>query len=295
MRFSSKQKFTLAIGVILVVGAAIVALILTGYISSPSRLGSEHGFSVPEALALAIVTATVLTTTVGMIRDSRTVFRGISKRASWNEPEVISQKFLSEHSRYRFQDVVEKLEAELKKNRARMPRTDPQDFTTYIRVITDELEGKIAAADETAETLLDTGKGYVRLGMLFFVVSIVAWQLVVWATAFKDHHLYGMMSCSLLFVFIELISWWFLGQYRKYVESASMLVRLKSTFDRYALAYFAAKEMKVPNSSDPCPLVPVLTLIQTEIKWDEPGFPTRKIARMAHDVTELAGKLIPGK
>lgn len=73
-------------------------------------------------------------------------------------------------------------------------------------------------------------------------------------------------SCSLLFVFIEFLSAWFLKQYRHFVDTSTYLVKIKSIFDKYMLTYlFYKKDVKKSEAMS----MRMLEILERDIKWPE--------------------------
>ena len=150
--------------------------------------------------------------------------------------------------------------SEQKKNQARLEQY--KSFSNYFDGIRTLLENKSTDADEKASILLDKGTAYSRFGIIFFIVSIAIWQGISFATGFKEQYIYGIVSCSLLFVFIEFLSAWFLRQYRNYVDTSTYLVKIKSIFDRYMLTYLAIHDSEKDTTS-------LAHVLSDDIKWPE--------------------------
>lgn len=101
------------------------------------------------------------------------------------------------------------------------------------------LEEKARLSDEKASTLLDKGTFYVWVGITFYLASIIVWQVVIAHSNFRPEFIYGMASCTFLFLFIEFLSAWFLKQYRHFVDTSTYLLKVKAIFDRYHLLFLA--------------------------------------------------------
>lgn len=154
-----------------------------------------------------------------------------------------------------------------KTTRARL-ESDP--FGAYFYDLKRVLESKADDADAKASILLDKGTGYTKLGIWFFVASIIAWQALSWIHGFQSYFIYGIASCSGLFIFIEFISAWFLKQYRQYVDTSTYLLRVKAIFDRYMLVYLATKTDELPISDNQHRRSEMLIeLLSREITWPE--------------------------
>jgi hypothetical protein len=129
-------------------------------------------------------------------------------------------------------------------------KTQPKDdrsskfvgsFDDYFNGVIANLSARALDSDEKASLLLERGISYVKFGLWFYFVAIVVWQTLVHFMGFKPEYLYGMGTTSLLFLFIEFLSAWFLKQYRHFVDTATYLLKVKAIFDRYYLIYLALK------------------------------------------------------
>ena len=140
-----------------------------------------------------------------------------------------------------------------------------KSFDKYFDSLSSILEKRAQTADEKASILLDKGTVYSRGGIFFFLITIIVWQVVFIFDDFKTQHIYGIASCSLLFIFIEFLSAWFLRQYRHYVDTSTYLLKVKSIFDRYMLVYLVisgapGNEIKYASLAD---------MLSDDIKWPE--------------------------
>lgn len=166
----------------------------------------------------------------------------------------------------KIRDIVEKTVASNKKNKDQNNAT----FITYFSSIVETLEAKADAADEKASILLNKGTAYSQGGIIFFILSIIIWQSLSWHNQFQTHFIYGIVSCSILFAFIEFLSAWFLRQYRHFVDTSTYLLRVKSILDRYLLTYLAAKEQaKADGSIDGKAFATLNLLLKEPIRWPE--------------------------
>lgn len=115
-------------------------------------------------------------------------------------------------------------------------------FAGHFLAISRLLESKADVADEKASILLSRGVAYSWGGVVFYVLSIVVWQWLARDEGMKPRIVVGVASCSLLFIFVEFLSAWFLRQYRHFVDTSTYLIKVKAIFDRYMLAYTLADE-----------------------------------------------------
>jgi len=141
-----------------------------------------------------------------------------------------------------------------------------KSFGSYFNGIRMTLEGKASIADEKASILLDKGTAYSKWGITFYIISIIAWQIVSWIKTFEAQFIYGIVSCTVLFIFIEFLSAWFLKQYRQFVDTSTYLIKVKSIFDKYMLAYLILKETPDNQKEN---LSKMLDFLNEEIKWPE--------------------------
>ena len=106
-----------------------------------------------------------------------------------------------------------------------------------------------------------------------------------------------MASFSLLFIFIEFISAWFLKQYRHYVDTSSYLIKMKSIFDRYAMAHYVVNETSAAEGDKKEGGAKLIEMLTKEIKWPDPhptkkannGFAQDAMESMAETIKSLSG------
>jgi len=165
-------------------------------------------------------------------------------------------------------------------------------FVGYFKNVVRTLEEKAAVADEKASMLLDKGTAYSRWGIVFYVFSIVVWQIVAWAGGFRVELVYGVVSCSVLFAFIEFLSAWFLRQYRHFVDTSTYLIKVKSMFDRYLLAYQVITDEDVPAKLKPKEAVStILQMLGADIKWPDTHILKRGDISFAREAMEAMSGL----
>lgn len=172
---------------------------------------------------------------------------------------------LEESSKTNVQELIAKFRAD----QSRTLTDDQSGFVQYFDSIRRVLEQKAAVADEKASILLDKGSNYSRFGITFFIFSIVAWQLIAHIFGFHVQHIYGIVSCSILFVFIEFLSAWYLKQYRQFIDTSTYLIKVKSIFDRYMLVYWASREASELSQDKRKSVVQLIDLLRQDIKWPE--------------------------
>ncbi|MFY0678556.1 MAG: hypothetical protein JXR18_14860 [Neptuniibacter sp.] len=144
-----------------------------------------------------------------------------------------------------------------------------ESFENYFNDIRTVLVEQAHTADKKASILLDKGTSYSKGGITFFIVSIIAWQVLSWITGFKDQYIYGIVSCSLLFIFIEFLSAWFLKQYRHFVDTSTYHIKVKSIFDKYMMSFLAIKSLGNETSNEEAKYQAMLKILEEDIKWPE--------------------------
>ncbi len=144
-----------------------------------------------------------------------------------------------------------------------------ESFEDYFDSIRTVLLEQARVADKKASILLDKGTAYSKAGITFFIISIVSWQLLSWWTDFKPQYIYGIVSCSLLFIFIEFLAAWFLKQYRQFVDTSTYLIKVKSIFDKYMLSFLAIKTLGGNEDNQEAKYQAMLKVLEEDIKWPE--------------------------
>ncbi|MBD8851359.1 hypothetical protein [Enterobacter hormaechei] len=111
------------------------------------------------------------------------------------------------------------------------------DYAGHSLRVLSHLQAKADAADEKASILLQRGIAYTKFGIAYYLASIILWQIIFFYNGYKKEYLWGIASCSFLFLFIEFLSAWFLKQYKNFTDNSVYLLKVKAIFDRYLLLY----------------------------------------------------------
>ncbi|MBB3012044.1 hypothetical protein [Cupriavidus alkaliphilus] len=164
-------------------------------------------------------------------------------------------------------------------------------FERYFFDLKETLENKANDADKKASILLDKGTTYTRWGIFFFLASIVSWQVVSHFFGFKTEYIYGIISCSALFIFIEFLSAWFLKQYRQYVDTSTYLLKVKAIFDRYMLVYLANRGMSGLEEDEQKRAQFMLEQLSKEIAWPDSYLLKKQDVGFAKDAIKAIGGL----
>lgn len=161
---------------------------------------------------------------------------------------------------------------------------DAISFKAYFLDIKNVLEEKSRVSDEKASILLDKGTRYARNGIFFYIITIIIWQIAAWVSGgFKPQFIFGIVSCSFMFIFIEFLSAWFLRQYRHFVDTSTYLIKVKSIFDKYLLVVLYAKEDEGKVASDK-----IFKYLSEEIKWPDINKFTKEDINFAKEALETA-------
>lgn len=143
-------------------------------------------------------------------------------------------------------------------------------FEAYVREVIASLDNQISLSERKSSTLLDRGTSYIVGGIIFYVVSVLFWQVILVFTELSTKTILGMLSCSLTFLVIEFLAAWFLRQYRSYVDAAANYVRVRSVFNRYLLCYLGMKEFAQDDAAGLTKMrAELLKVLSQEIKWPE--------------------------
>lgn len=169
---------------------------------------------------------------------------------------------------------------------------DPS-FESYFLEIKETLESHAKLADMKASRSLDKGLFYASFGFLFFLTSILSWQIVLWLNNYKLENgmMAGILSCGFLFVFVEFISAWFLKQYRHFVDTSTYLIKVKSTIDRYYLSYLLIKDNNTDDDQQMLKHLPdLLALLKENINWPNTlSYENKNTSYAKEHIESLAG------
>lgn len=166
-------------------------------------------------------------------------------------------------------EKIEELIAKASEKKAKEKSDLFESFENYFNDIREVLIEQAHIADKKASILLDKGTAYSKGGITFFITSIIAWQILAWITGFKEQYIYGIVSCSLLFIFIEFLAAWFLKQYRHFVDTSTYHIKVKSIFDKYMMSFLAIKSLGNGTSNEEAKYQAMLKILEEDIKWPE--------------------------
>ena len=131
------------------------------------------------------------------------------------------------------------------------------------------LENKADAADKKASILLQRGVNLTKFGIMYYLFSIIIWQIVFFKTTYRTEHLYGILSCSFLFLFIEFLSAWFLKQYKNFTDNSIYLLKIKSIFDRFLIVYLIDENQNEGKKPDQINFKKSLDLLSKDFAWPD--------------------------
>lgn len=180
--------------------------------------------------------------------------------------EIDSLKEISENITT---EKIETIVAQVTKQNDSSNKKMFDSFENYFYDIRNVLIEQAHTADKKASILLDKGTAYSKGGITFYILAIISWQILSWFTGFKDQYIYGIVSCSLLFIFIEFLAAWFLKQYRQFVDTSTYHIKVKSIFDKYMLSHLAIKSYGESDSNVEEKYQSMLKLLEKDISWPE--------------------------
>lgn len=281
-------------------GGGLVALVLLEDTARPfAYLVERYDLVGPKGVILLIATALVawgLYVAVGTLRysprfiDVDDAARNAREHSRWYAPS----DFRDGGRDVRQEAEVEELPEVPGGNAPTPPPQEPLSFESYFGDIRKLLEEKVAAADQKASILLDKGTAYAGWGILFFVISVVIWQALAWHSGFQQQHIFGIVSTSFLFLFIEFLSAWFLRQYRHFVDTSTYLIKVKSLFDRYMLVHLAGAEALASGTEAKAVTRQLLDLLGREISWPDTYLTKKADVGFARDALEAMSLFAKG-
>lgn len=234
---------------------------------SPAEFLANYGFT---SLGFAVITFSTIYFVLFISKEKREKqFIDIDNNLSLTPYGLKIENLIEELKRSQPGVDYQRIEELIRKSMVTPPQPEQnslKSFENYFNVIRTTLEEKATMADQKASILLDKGTSYSKGGITFFVLSIFTWQILSWIKGFEPQFIYGIVSCSVLFIFIEFLSAWFLKQYRQFVDTSTYLIKVKSIFDRYMLTYLVLKEASSDQREN---LLEILPLFKEDIKWPE--------------------------
>ena len=149
--------------------------------------------------------------------------------------------------------------------------SEADSFSRYIWDLKNSIEERIRNLDKKASLMLDKGTSYARYGIGFYLSSIVIWQWWISnrADGISREHIVGMVSCTILFLFVEFLSAWFMKQYQHFIDTSTYLTKIKSIFDKYMLSYLALKGLSKGGQIQNEHVTKILDTVSQEIKWPD--------------------------
>ncbi|AMS20538.1 hypothetical protein AYK59_10485 [Pseudomonas synxantha] len=125
------------------------------------------------------------------------------------------------------------------------------DFVEHMRSIIESLDYQIDYAEAKASRLLEVGRSFVRGGISLYILSIILWQGYLYYIGFllNPGIVIGMVSTTLIFLIMEFLGAWYLKQYRHYGDSAFSYMKVRSSYNKYMLAYCTILEFTTDDHS----------------------------------------------
>jgi hypothetical protein len=235
-----------------------------------SEFLQEFGWQSIGGLVIAISTVYLMSAMLQLKKEERFIDVDDKRKSSSDSTSIDKLVREIENLKKSQPDIdYAKIEELISKSTEKAKVVDSElvkSFESYFNGLRSTLEEKVSIADEKASILLDKGTAYSKGGITFFILSIVIWQILAWLKGFEPQFIYGIVSCSVLFIFIEFLSAWFLKQYRQFVDTSTYLIKVKSIFDKYMLSYLVLKEASGEEKEK---LLSMLDILKEDIKWPE--------------------------
>lgn len=143
------------------------------------------------------------------------------------------------------------------------------EFSVHMRTIIESLDHQIDYAEEKASRLLEVGRSFVRGGIWLYIFSIIVWQGYLYYINFQLSAgvIVGMVSTTAVFLIMEFLGSWYLKQYRHYGDSAFSYMKVRSSYNKYMLAYCVVVEF---SENDPAKSQEdILRVLAESEKWPE--------------------------
>lgn len=142
------------------------------------------------------------------------------------------------------------------------------DFITHMRAVVESLDYQIDYAEAKASRLLEVGLRFVKGGILLYVISIIVWQGYLYYINFfmGVGVVLGMVSTTAIFLIMEFLGAWYLKQYRHYGDSAFSYMKVRSSYNKYMLAYCAIVEFSDDKSKSK---EDILRVLAEKDNWPE--------------------------
>ncbi len=286
--FSSPK--TLIGGVLIYAGIGIPFLLRS---ESSILILLENKGPMIAGVIVALIGVFMMFSEIGKVKIQRKEDRFIDvddKRASENSElqlKILQDiKSLKAQSNTLTPEKIKELIDTVSENKSSEIKNLFESFESYFNDIRSVLIEQAHTADKKASILLDKGTAYSKGGITFFIISIISWQILSWITGFKEQYIYGIVSCSLLFIFIEFLSAWFLKQYRHFVDTSTYHIKVKSIFDKYMMSFLAIKSLGHANSNEEAKYQAMLRLLEDDIKWPESYLHNRAEVSFAKEALE---------
>ncbi|MCT4627958.1 hypothetical protein [Halodesulfovibrio sp.] len=122
--------------------------------------------------------------------------------------------------------------------------SEPYTQQSLFDQISQSLTQQVLLFDRKASIMLEQGIKIAISGVLLLLATIILWNyfLQYLGSAARTEHFIGIVSCSLVFVFLQALAVWCLKQHRAYVDASLYVTKIRSIFERKMQAYLLIKE-----------------------------------------------------
>lgn len=156
------------------------------------------------------------------------------------EKEVVAIKSVDDKSDI---DEIRKLVNQLKEKKEReVVKEIELNYENYFRNSIQSVVNSMNESTRKSSNLLAIGIVIILIGILVYLAMIFFWLDEFHTNSFQTYHVFGLVSTSLLFLFIEFLGAWFLKQHRRVAEETIYFMEFKSIIEKNFLAYLFIKE-----------------------------------------------------
>ncbi|EKR17341.1 hypothetical protein [Leptospira interrogans] len=254
----------------------------------------KHGTKITLTLVIVISMGFLISAMYSLIKSERN-FYDVDLNAKIETNEKLKEILNLEIEKVKkLQNKSNKLETDLKRKSERVTNIEVSaydDFKDFYSTTASLLIQKSNLSDEKASILLDKGISFTKFGIALFIFSIIAWQIVASFVGFTQQVIFGILSSSFLFIFIEFLSAWFLKQYKSFTDTSTYMLKIKALLDRYMFAFLVIE--KFPNTSARVSNAElILKIIEKEIRWPDSKINKENVDNYAGDVINILSELI---
>jgi len=148
-------------------------------------------------------------------------------------------------------EEIKKLIGELKNSKKEKETKEIElNYENYFSENIQSVIDSMNTSTRKSSNLLSIGIVIILIGILVYLAMIFFWLDEFHTNSFQTYHIFGLVSTSLLFLFVEFLGAWFLRQHRRVAEETIYLMKFKAVIEKNFHAYLLIKENKEENKLD---------------------------------------------